>query len=72
MTSKMTPTAKFRWLEFDFEWNSRKEHPSFIPVPGTVGARARVLQQWWEDDNYEINGVPKHSGEWRDIPVKQA
>ncbi len=69
----MTPTAKFRWLEMSITGYSVSQHPSCIPVGNVQETRrVRVLQQWWEDDNYEINGVPKHSGEWRDIPVEEA
>lgn len=68
----MTPTAKFRWLEL---WVERDitfdRHPSAMFFCSSR-EKVRVLQQWWEDDNYEINGVPKHSGEWRDIPVEEA
>lgn len=69
----MTPTAKFRWLELPKDWidrqtQIRKQHPAAIDM---YGGRVRVLQQWWTNDNYEIDGVPKYSGEWRDIPIEE-
>lgn len=67
----MTPTAKFRWFvpSSDMTWLAvLNKHPSAVT---NAAGQYRVLQQWWEDDNYEINGVPKHSGEWRDIPVEE-
>ena len=61
----MTPTAKFRWLELPLIEQVGHKHPSSFVIRG----RVRVLQQWWENEYYAINGGIE--GEWRDIPVEE-
>lgn len=66
----MTPTAKLRWFRLprDMHWEVILDaHPSALKhLDGTY----RVLQQWWENEYYAINGGIE--GEWRDIPVEEA
>ena len=70
----MTPTAKFRWLEFHERTigdaiRNAAAHPSAILNKN--GVRVRVLQQWWEIGSPMPDGSIFTQGEWRDIPIEE-
>ncbi len=57
----MTPTAKLRWV-------TRLGGDGVKPVDKD-DMYVRVLQQWWIDEDTEIDGT--FEGEWRDIPLEE-
>jgi len=63
----MTPTPKLRFVE------------RVVPAPehgDGIGKRVRILQQWWEDNEwthvskFDANGIRIAPGEWRDVPLE--
>ena len=54
----MTPTPRLRFVE-------RTETISTHTDGSTIGKRVSILQQWWEQTEWNSEG------EWRDVPVEK-
>jgi hypothetical protein len=57
----MTPTPKLRFVE----WSVLDKYG--VPTDQTV----RVLQQWWEEQEFFNIITGQFNGEWRDVPVEK-
>jgi len=65
----MKPTPKLRFVERDGPMMGFQRNPDGSDT--TMHQKIRILQQWWEDDQWDGPddwGLP---GEWRDVPIEK-
>ncbi len=59
----MTPTPKLRFVERD-SYSKNGEH--FVEP-----FKVRILQQWWQDQEWFNQSTQQFNGEWRDVPLEK-
>ena len=70
----MTPTARLRFIQRDGPMMGF--HKNSDGSETTMHQKIRILQQWWEDNEwthvskFDANGIRIAPGEWRDVPME--